>query len=196
MTAQAGLHKLGPMKSHTFRRTAPRLITVLGMLAVCLGASSKSCRIIQDNIRNRDDLDFATALTIQDAGGQITDTFERNDQIQLVMTVRNELDTTATVEFPTARTSDFVIVRDGTAEVVWQWSENQPPFAQTPSELTFAPGETKTFTAIWNQRSNADVLVRTGTYQARGVLVFSGFDTDPLQENQQGSTLQRFRIRD
>lgn len=184
------------MKPHALHRAAPRLLTVIGLLAVCLGASSKSCRIIQDNIDNRTDLELAVALTIQDAGGQITDTFERNDQIQLVMTVRNELDVTATVEFPTSRTSDFVIVRDGTAEVLWKWSENQPPFAQTPGELTFAPGETKTFTAIWNQRSNADVLVRTGTYQARGVLVFSGFDTDPLQDNQQGSALQRFRILD
>lgn len=184
------------MKSYATHRVVPRLVAVLGMAAICLGASSKSCRLIQDNIENREDLEFATALTIQDAGGQITDTFERNDQIQLVMTVRNELEVTATVEFPTARTSDFVIVREGTADVVWKWSANQPPFTQTPSELTFAPGETKRFIAIWNQRSNEDVLVRTGTYQARGVLVFSGFDTDPLQENQQGSSLQQFRIRD
>lgn len=179
------------------RRSAPRLMTIIGMLAICLGASSsKSCRLIQDNIENRDDLSFATALTVQDAGGKITDTFEQDEQIQLVMTVRNELERSVTIQFPTGRTSDFVVVREGTAEVVWQRSDNETPSQQIPTEIEFAPEETQTFTATWDQRATSGVQVRTGTYQARGVLVFSGFDSDPLQENQQGSALVRFTIND
>ena len=177
------------------RRSAPRLVTVLGIAAICLGATSKSCKLIQDNIDNREG-QFVTALTVQDAGGQITDVFDRGEQIQVVMTVRNELDTSAVVQFPSTRQSDFVIVRAGTAEVVWQWSENQPPFQQIPTELRFAPGETKTFTQTWNQVGRNGVPARTGTYEARGVLVFSGFDADPLQENQLGSPLERFTISD
>jgi hypothetical protein len=182
-------------RTTTMHRSVPRLATVLGVLAICLGATSKSCRIIQDNIETRDG-QFVTALTVQDAGSQITDVFERGEQIQLVMTVRNELETSAVVQFPSSRTSDFVVVRAGTADVVWQWSENQPPFLPTPSELQFAPGETKTFTQIWNQVGRTGLQVRTGTYEARGVLVFSGFDADPLQENQLGSALARFTITD
>lgn len=177
------------------RRGAPRTITVLGMLVICLGSSSRSCRLIQDNIEDREG-EFVAALTVQDAGGQITDTFERGETIQFVLTVRNELETTATIEFPSARTSDFVVVRNGSAEVVWQWSDDQPAFAQVLTELEFAPLETKTFTATWNQTGETGVQVRTGTYQARGVLVFSGFDSDPLQENQQGSPLESFTIID
>jgi Intracellular proteinase inhibitor len=179
----------------TLRRGPSRLATVLGILVICLGASSKSCRIIQDNIENRDDLEFATALTLQDAGGQITDTFVRGDQIQLVMTVRNELETTARVQFQTSRTFDFVILEDGTDDIVWQWSRDQTA-QQTPTEMVFAPLETKTFTQIWNQvRSTSGLPVRTGTYEARGVLVFDGFDSDPRAENQMGSALVRFTIR-
>ena len=176
-----------------FRRSAPRLLTVIGVLAICLGASSKSCRLIQDNIENRDDLSFAVALTVQDQGGQITDSFERDEAIQFVMTVRNELETAATIEFSTGRQTDFIVVNNGTADKVWQWSDGQA-FAQARSELTFDALETKTFTVLWNQQSRNGVQVRSGTYQVRGVLHFSGFDADPLQDNEQASDLATFRI--
>ena len=156
---------------------------------------SKSCRVIQDDVEERDDLSFVTALTTQDAGGQITDTFERGDPIQLVMTVRNELTTNAVVQFPTALQSDFVIVEAGTSEVVWQWSEGQT-FAQGRSELQFLPEQTRTFTQTWDQINRLGVRVRPGTYEARGVLVFSDFNSDVLAENQQGSDLERFTITD
>jgi hypothetical protein len=176
-----------------FRRGAPRLITVIGVLAICLGSSSKSCRLIQDNIENREDLSLAVALTVQDANGEITDTFERGETIQFVMTVRNELETDATVEFPTARQADFIVVRNETADKVWKWSDGRT-FTQARTELTFVAGETKTFNVIWDQTSESGVQVRSGTYQARGVLHFTGFDTDPLQDNEQGSELDTFRI--
>ncbi|HEX2494091.1 MAG TPA: BsuPI-related putative proteinase inhibitor, partial [Steroidobacter sp.] len=112
----------------------------------------------------------------------------------LVMTVRNELDTSAIIEFPTMRTSDFVVLRADAADVVWQWSDDQPAFQPTPTQLQFEAGETKTFTAIWNQTNENGLQVRVGTYQARGVLVFSGFDADPLQENPQASALVTFTI--
>lgn len=176
------------------RRGVPRLATVLGVLAICLGASSKSCRLIQDNIENRDG-QFVTSLTLQNPSAQITDVFERDEQIEFVMTVRNELDRTAIIEFPTTRTFDFVVLREGTDEIVWQWSEDQP-IQQTPSEIEFAPEETQTFRATWDQISNLDVQVRPGTYEARGVLVFRGFDSNPREQNQQGSTIQRFTILD
>ena len=175
------------------RRSAPRLITVVGVLAICLGSSSKSCRLITDNIENRDDLSFAVALTTQDQGGQITDSFEDGEPIQFVMTVRNELETAATIEFPTGRQTDFIVVNNGTADKVWQWSDDQA-FTQARSELTFDALETKTFTVLWNQQSRTGVQVRSGTYQVRGVLHFSGFDTDPLQDNEQASDLVTFRI--
>ena len=87
-------------------------------------------------------------------------------------------------------------MRNGTSDKVWQWSDDQPPFSPTRSELTFTAGETKTFTAIWEQLSSNGVRARSGTYQVRGVLHFSGFDADPLQDNEQASELETFRILD
>jgi hypothetical protein len=100
----------------------------------------------------------------------------------------------ATVDFTTDRTVDFVIVRENSDTVVWQWSKDQPPFNTTATVLTFAPGEIKTFTRTWDQRDNDGTLVRAGGYEARGALVYDGFDDSPLRTNQMASTLERFTI--
>jgi hypothetical protein len=36
--------------------------------------------------------------------------------------------------------------------------------------------------------------VRVGSYEARGVLVFDGFDNNPLRASQLGSQLEQFTI--
>ena len=177
----------------------PRLLTVVGMLAICLGSTtSRSCSFVSnpdtDDGTGGDRPSFVAHLELRDLNGEITDTFERRDQVTLVLTVRNRLDTAASAEFPSTRTSDFVVVRENTEDVVWKWSDDQAAFSQIPTTLDFLPGETKTFTATWNQTSAAGVQVSSGTYEARGVLVYTGFDSNPLQSNQMGSTLERFTI--
>ena len=112
-----------------------------------------------------------------------------------MLTVRNRLSTRATVEFTTARISDFVVVRENSSSVVWKWSTGQPPFTPSATTLEFNAGETKTFERAWNQVGDNGVPVPAGTYEARGVLFYDGFDADPLKTNQLGSTLVRFTIR-
>ena len=176
----------------SLRRVLPRALSVLGAGAVCLGATSSSCSL--GGFDDRDEPSFVTELSLRNLDGETTDTFERGELITMVLTVRNRLGTRASVDFTTRRTSDFVVVRENTRDVVWQWSTSQAPFAQTPTTLEFEPGETKTFTVSWDQISDAGVQVRSDTYEARGALVYSGFDTNPLRSNQMGSTLERFRI--
>lgn len=178
-------------------RPLPRLLTALGLLAICLGASTESSCSFRDIVGggNSDNPDFVTQLQLENANQEITDTFERGEQITLVLTVRNRLRTAATVEFPTSRTSDFVVVRENTSEVVWKWSTGQPVFAQGLTTLEFSDSETKTFDEVWDQIGDNEVQVRPGTYEARGVLVYDGFDSDPLRTNQLGSTLIRFTVR-
>jgi len=187
------MHTAHPHLSRILRRAAPRLTAVLGILAVCLGATSKSCRLIMDNIENRDGLQFAVALSLQDINGEATDTFELGEPVQLVLTVRNELETSAVVEFSTGRTFDFVVLERGDSRVVWKWSDRRS-FAQAVTQIEFASGETKTFTQVWNQVDRNGAPVRSGDYEARGVLVFSGFDADPRIEHEMGSALQTIRI--
>ena len=176
----------------------PRLLTVLGLLAICMGSTStSSCTGFfgtGSGNGNDDDLSFVAQLQLQDANGDITDTFDRGETIVFVLTVRNRLDTSATAEFTTTRTSDFVVLRENTADVVWQWSDGRS-FSDVATTIEFAPGETRTFTETWDQILSNGTQLRSGTYEARGVLVFSGFDSDPLRSNQMGSTLERFTVR-
>lgn len=182
------------------RRSLPRLLTVCGILAICTGASTSSSCSFRDRIGgdgdDGDNPDFATRLEIQDAGGQITDTFERGELIQMVLTVRNRRNEAVTVEFPTTRTFDFVVVRENSDDVVWQLSDSAgaAPPSTIRTTIDFAPNQTQTFTTTWSQVDNDGNEVRTGAYEARGVLVYDGFDSNPLRSNQLGSTLERFTI--
>lgn len=180
------------------RRSLPRLLTILGILAICTGSSTnRSCSLSDRNDGDGgDEPDFVTRLEIQDSSGQITDTFERGELIQMVLTVRNRRDTAVSVDFPTTRTFDFVVVRENSNDVVWQLSESAgaAPPSTIPTTLDFAPNQTQTFTATWSQVDNDGNDVRTGAYEARGVLVYDGFDSNPLRSNQLGSTLESFTI--
>ena len=182
------------------RPTLPRLFTVVGLLVVCLGASSgeNSCSIrnfLSGKDSNNDNPAFVTDLTLVNSAGQTTDTFNRDEPIQMQLTVRNRLDTSAEAQFPTNRTSDFVVVPEDSTEVLWKWSTaNLPNPSATPTTLTFQPGETKTFTVTWNQVGDNGLPVTPGNYEARGALVYDGFDVDPLQTNSMGSSPKRFTI--
>ena len=175
-------------------RGVPRLLTVLGLAAICMGSTSRSCSLANNDGDGGDDPSFVAHLEIRDVNGDQTDSFDRGESIDFVLTVRNRLDTTATAEFTTTRTSDFVVVRENTSDVVWQWSDDRG-FSDVATTIEFAPGETRTFTATWNQVLSSGTQLRSGTYEARGVLVFSGFDSNPLRANQMGSMLERFTIR-
>jgi hypothetical protein len=166
------------------------------MLAACLAADSSSC-VFGGGAGDIDGLggpSFVTNLTLRNAAGQTADTFAAGEQIEMVLTVRNRLDSAATVEFPSARTADFLVVRENSSVLVWLWSQGRA-FAQVVTEVEFAAGETKTISVSWNQTDNAGNPVAPGTYEARGVLVYEGFDANPLASDPLGSTLQRFTIR-
>jgi hypothetical protein len=177
-------------------RALPRLLTVLGILAICLGSSSRSCSLNNSSGGGGggDEPSFVTQLLVQDSAGQQTDSFQRDEIIQFTLTVRNRLNRAAEVDFPSARTFDFVVVRENTDDVVWKWSEDQAAFNEVQTTLQFDAGETLSFQATWNQIGRSGSRVRADRYEARGVLVYDGFDSNPLRTNQLGSTLQRFTI--
>ena len=80
-------------------------------------------------------------------------------------------------------------------DIVWQLSEESAAPSPTPTTLTFAPNETQTFTTTWDQiESDSGDQAPVGAYEARGVLVFDGFDNSPLRASQLGSQLERFTI--
>lgn len=193
------------MHSHPAFSSQPlvRLITIIGLLAICLGATSRSCSLgnIDDDDDgddggegNNDEPSFVATLELRNFEGEIADRFSRLTPIQMTLSVRNRLDETVEVEFDTTRISDFVVVEENTDDVVWKWSDDQGPFPASDIPLEFAPGETQSFTVTWNQEDEDGDQVRVGTYEARGVLVYDDFDSNPLRPNQMGSTLVRFTI--
>jgi Intracellular proteinase inhibitor len=174
-----------------------RLATLLGILVVCAGTtSSRSCSLgSSDNSGDGgNDPTFVTTLQLQDATGDATDSFERDELIQMILTVRNRTDEAQTVDFTTSLQSDFVVVRQNTDNVVWQLSEVDSAPSETPTTLDFAPNEIKTITTTWNQVDNDGDNTAVGTYEARGVIVFDDFDQHPLRASQLGSPLVRFTI--
>jgi hypothetical protein len=172
----------------------PRLLAALGMMMACIGASSSSCQFGGSDIIGDLGPSFVTDLTLRNAGGAISDTFTPGERIDMVLTVRNRRNIPATLQFPSARTSDFIVVREGSASIVWKWSADRT-FEAVVTELEFAAGETKTITVSWDQTDNNGLPVAPGTYEARGVLIYDGFDADPLRSDPLGSTLERFTIR-
>jgi hypothetical protein len=177
-----------------------RLTTLVGILVICAGSatSNRSCNLGSSGNNSGDggdDPTFVATLQLQDTQGNVTDSFQRQELIQMILTVRNRRDTTETIDFTDSRTSDFVVVRANSDNVVWQLSKETAAPSPTATTLSFAPGEAKTFTTTWDQTdSDGGDQVRTGNYEARGVLVFDGFDTRPLRASQQGSPLESFTI--
>jgi Intracellular proteinase inhibitor len=181
-------------RNHGWRRIA----TLAGILVICAGTttSNRSCSLrgSDDSGDGGDDPTFVATLQLQSVTGEVTDTFQRQELIQMVLTVRNRTDETRTLDFDTSRQSDFVVVRDNTDNVVWQLSDVSAPESPTPSTLEFAPNQVRTITTSWNQIDSNGDQVRVGSYEARGVLIFDGFDSSPLRASQLGSPLERFTI--
>lgn len=170
-----------------------RVLAVFALMAAGLGATSSSCQF-GDSDGSGSGPSFVTDLTLRNASGETSESFDRGERIELVLTVRNRRDTPVTVQFPSARTSDFLVVRENSSSIVWKWSTGRD-FAPVETEIDFAAGETRTFRVSWDQTDSNGAQVGAGTYEARGVLVYEGFDSNPLGSHQMASTLERFAIR-
>jgi hypothetical protein len=177
------------------RSVLKRLLMLVTILALAGGATGQSCSLNNIGGGNGGDQPvFVATLAVRDAAGADTDIFDVGESITLVLTIRNRMNSEQTATFTTARTSDFVVVKDGTDNVLWQQSTGQNTTGTAASQITFAARETKTFTATWNQADNAGYQLAEGTYEVRGALVYDGFDSNPLALNETGSTPVEFTI--
>ena len=174
-----------------------RLLPLLAAFTLIMGSGWVSCSYNtpnnSPNIPPHTALSFSTELDLTDDAGKSRRTFAAGMPIHMILTVRNRLPQTVQVDLATSRTYDFIVVRENTDTIIWQWSKAYPE-VRTPTTITFGPGETQTFEAIWNQVDNAGLPVPPGGYEARGALVFQGFDANPMQSNQLASPPVRFVI--
>lgn len=174
-----------------------RRIAVLGLVMVATIGAYFSC----SSGGGRDDLPllpgaptFVTTLVLKDAAGAARSEFVPGEPVTLELQVRNRLNTSAAVQFPSGQQYDFIVLASGTRRVVWQWSRGRA-FIQVLTEIVFAPGETRTFSVTWPQLDDSGQPVSPGRYEARGVLLFPEFASDPTVPHELGSTLQPLLVR-
>jgi len=137
---------------------------------------------------------FSSTLTLRNVSGVETDNFVFGEPIRFDFKIDNLSNTRQTVQFPDAQTHDFLVVSQGTVQILWMWSDGQA-FAQVATDLVFEPYASKTFTLIWGGTLADGTQLGVGNYQARGALVYPGFDANPLAPNDMASTLEPFTVR-
>jgi len=133
-------------------------------------------------------------LTLRNVTGVETDNFVFGEPIRFDFKIDNLTNARKTVQFPDAQTHDFLVVNQGTVQIRWMWSDGQA-FAQVVTDLVFEPYASKTFTLIWPGTLADGTNLGVGNYQARGALVFPGFEANPLAPNDMASPLEPFTVR-
>lgn len=137
---------------------------------------------------------FRSTLVLRDLSGTETASFVFGESIRFVFTIENRTAREVRVVFPDAQTYDFFVFDNGTSRVRWQWSDGRA-FAQVGTEIIFAPDSSQTFTAIWSGTLADGTHLPPGNYQARGLMVYPGYETNPLVPHEYASPLTPFSVR-
>ena len=136
--------------------------TVLALVLV--GASGQSCAA-GEAPRDRPP-PFETSLALQNARGKEAGIFERNETITMILTIRNRTETQQALTLPSAQTYDCA-VSTAAGKEIWRWSKGRM-FAQVVTEMTFSPGESRTFKVIWDRSRSDGSIAEPGQYRAIG----------------------------
>ena len=91
--------------------------------------------------------------------------------VRLVLAVTNTTSEPVRYNFSSGKQFDFWVTRRG--REVWRWSRGRF-FTMALTSITLKPGESKTFTATWDQRDTSRSQVRPGSYLAQGELAVTG----------------------
>lgn len=88
--------------------------------------------------------------------------FRTGEPVDIRLTIVNPGAAAAAFEFPTSQVYDFAVLRDG--ERIWQWSAGRA-FAQVITRVTIGPGESRTYSARWDQRDALGRPAPPGRYE-------------------------------
>lgn len=126
-----------------------------------------------DPVVRTPDSKFITSLDILNEDGEAVETAPYGIPLIISFSFENVSEEVQTVHFTDAQQYDLEIY-DSQDILVWNWA-NGMGFPQSLTELTFDPGEIKTFEQTWDQTSNEGVQVPAGTYN---VYVNRNWNTD------------------
>ena len=152
----------------TFRK---RLITLFALFLL-IGCNEEQEQATQTP-------DFAATVVTTDMQGVEQSTFAQGDPITIRLTIQNTSETARTIEFTSGQQYDFVVFDEREREV-WRWSADKA-FIQALTSYSLNPGETKTFSVVWNQVIAPDrSVLPPGTYTLEAQKI--GVELAPRQQ--------------
>jgi len=137
---------------------------------------------------------FNGTLVLRDVNNVETGEFVFGEPIRFTFTIENLTNREMSVQFRDSQTYDFLVADNGSQRIRWQWSDGQS-FSPVATEVVFAPDASKTFTVLWNGVLADGTQLPRGNYQARGLMVYAGYENNPLAPSEFGSPLEPFRVR-
>ena len=138
--------------------------------------------------------EFRSTLVLRNVSGVETSSFVFGEPIRFDFAVENLTGRQLRISFPDAQMTDYLVVNQGTTQIRWMWSEDQS-FAQVRTELVFEPFATQSFSVTWNGSLSDGTNLPPGSYEARGLLLFDGYEANPLAPSQLAAPLQPFVVR-
>lgn len=179
----------GPMIARLAMMGAVWLVASGSQVSCSSGDNSK---IPARDLPSGDGPTFTTTLVMRNSAGVETYEFSRGEIIRFELTVRNRSRQTVELEsghFP----YDFVAFDNGGNTPRWMWSDGKVSTMEGVVYV-YPPGESKVYTVDWNQETASGSTLPAGRYEARGVIVFDGFRTNPLAPHELGSTLRAYTV--
>jgi len=128
------------------------VIVLLAAAAALGGSAPRASRVVGDL---RLDLEVARSV------------FRPGEPVSVSLRVTNTAPAAVTVTFG-GQQYDIIVRQRGA--LVWQWSHDKG-FAQVVRQVELAPGETRSYHVVWDQRDLQGRLVEPGTYEVTGVLM-------------------------
>jgi hypothetical protein len=125
---------------------------------------AQACAEGEATDRTPDALEVRVALRGRD--GRETRGLRRAEAVTLTLTVHNPSDQPRALTLPTSLTHDFAISAESGGEL-WRWSTGRQ-FAQMLSEVTLAPGASRTFSETWDQVCGDGLPAAVGAYRLDG----------------------------
>ncbi|HEV2111498.1 MAG TPA: BsuPI-related putative proteinase inhibitor [Gammaproteobacteria bacterium] len=147
-----------------------RILCVLSAAALLLGNSNCSKNSASDAPQ------YVTDIEIQDGSGNVVSTgnttsapsFAAGATIEFTVTVRNRSTATQTLFFNSSEQSNFAVVQQGTADVVWNSDNGVTPDKSAFTSFTLTSGQTKSVTFSWDQKDDAGNQLAAGNYEVLG----------------------------
>ena len=112
--------------------------------------------------------DFETRLVLKNTAGKESVEFRGRESITFAVTIHNRSDAVRTLTLPSSQTHECIVF-SGKSEEVWRWSAGRR-FAQVITELSFAPGESHSFTSTWDLTDRKGAPLPPGDYRVVGLV--------------------------